>query len=95
MEMRTDDLILCLEGRVVEVFGRQSDYNERIHVEMFAAESKPHGDGGAKVRLGRMRPGDTELFVGAGRIPMKLDASQWAEFQRFFEAVKAARALPA
>jgi hypothetical protein len=90
MEMRTDDLILCLEGRVVEVFGTQSDYNERIHVDLFGAESKPHGDG-AKVRIGHVRPGETELFVGAGRVSMKLDQQQWIDFQAFVEAVKAAR----
>jgi hypothetical protein len=90
MEMRTDDLILCLEGRVVEVFGRRSDYNERIHVDMFGAEAKPHGDG-AKVRVGRVLPGETELFVGAGRVSMTLDAAEWAEFQGFVAAVKAAQ----
>lgn len=94
MEMQTDDLIICLEGRVVEVFGRKSDFNDRIHVDMFGAESQPHGDG-AKVRIGRVLPGKTELFVGAGRIGMKLDAQGWIDFQAFFAAVKAARALPA
>jgi hypothetical protein len=94
MEMLTDELILCLEGRVVEVFGRQSDYNERIHVDMFGAESKPHGDG-AKVRIGRVFPGKAELSLGAGRISMKLDQQGWIDFQAFFAAVKAARALPA
>jgi hypothetical protein len=90
MELFTDELIICLDGRVVEVFGRKSDYNERIHVAMFGAESKPEGDG-AKVRIGRVRPGETELFTGAGRVSMKLDAQQWIDFQAFFAAVKEAR----
>jgi hypothetical protein len=90
MEMRTEDLLLCLNGRVVEVFGTKSDYNRRIHVDLCGAESKPHGDG-AKVRLGHVKPGETELFVGAGGISMKLDAQEWIDFQAFFQAIKAAR----
>jgi hypothetical protein len=94
MELRTDDLIICLEGRVVEIFGTRSDFNERIHVDLFGAESKPHGDGGAKVRMGHVLPGEQELFVGAGRVSATLDASQWARFQELHAAVKAARAAP-
>jgi hypothetical protein len=90
LEIRVDDFIVVLEGRVVEFFHLESDYTERIHVAQFGAEAKPHGDG-AKVRVGKRRPGHEELNVGAGRISMKLDAAEWAEFQRFVAAVKAAQ----
>ena len=93
VELRTDELILCLDGRVVEIFATRSDFTQRIHVDLFGAEVKPDGDG-AKVRIGMIPPGKDELHVGAKRTRLTLDAAGWAEFQRFFAAVKAARALP-
>jgi hypothetical protein len=90
LELRVEDFIVVLEGRVVEFFHLQSDYSERIHVAQFAAEAKPHGDG-AKVRVGKRLPGEEELFLGAGRITMTLDAAEWADFQRLVAAVKQAQ----
>jgi hypothetical protein len=88
MEIKVDDFIVCLDGRVVEIFHTQSSWKDRIHVDLFAAEAKPDGDG-AKVRLGMMLPGKHELFVGAGGTRMKLDAAEWALFQEFVGTVKA------
>jgi hypothetical protein len=90
-EIKVDNFILCLHARVVEVFATDSDYQTRTHVDQFAAEFKPDGDG-AKVKIGMARPGETEIFVGAGGTRLKLDAGEWAQFQEFFAAVKAERA---
>ena len=89
-EMRSEDFIIRLDGRVVELFHLKSDYTERFHVDAFGVETKPHGDGGAKIRIGRMfKPG--ELYVGSGKTGMTLSAPEWTRFQGFFAQVKQAQ----
>jgi hypothetical protein len=90
-EMRVDNLILRLQGRVVEVFATDSDYSHRLHVDTVAFESAPPGrDGEVKVRMGRLENGG--LSRGSTRTKLSMDADQFERFRAFVEAVKAAQA---
>jgi hypothetical protein len=85
-EFAFDNQILVLDGRVLEIFHRDTDESERYHVAFLRINGQPHGDG-FKVRLGRAS-GENDI-VGGRR--WKMTAAQFAEFREFIALAIAAR----
>jgi hypothetical protein len=85
-EFALEDQIMVLDGRVLEIFHRDTEVSERYHVAYLRIIATPNGDG-FKVRLGRAyREND---IMGGRR--WKMTAEQFARFSTFVAEVTAAR----
>ncbi|MFI6159329.1 hypothetical protein ACIA59_05220 [Micromonospora haikouensis] len=85
-EFAFDNQIMVLDGRVLEIFHRDTEESLRYHVAFLRVSGQPHGDG-FKVRLGRASGDDG--IVGGCR--WKMTATQFAEFREFVALAMAAR----
>ena len=83
-EMRIDNLVLRLDGRVFEVLALDSDYCQRFHVDNVQFESAPPKNGEVKARVAAIR--------GANRIGLKMDEAEFPRFRALVDLVKAAQA---
>ena len=75
-EFAFDNQIMVLDGRVLEIFHRDTEESTRYHVAFLRIDGQPHGDG-FKVRLGRAS-GENDI---AGGRRWKMTAGQFAEFR--------------
>jgi hypothetical protein len=88
-EVRIAELILCLDGRAVEVFATNSSFTYRRHVDLFGVMAKdPDRDGKVKIKLGHMVDGN---FLNDGA-QANLSPEEWQRFEAFYDLVKQARA---
>jgi hypothetical protein len=85
-EFAFDNQIMVLDGRVLEIFHRDTEESTRYHVAFLRIDGQPHGDG-FKVRLGRAS-GENDI---AGGRRWKMTAEQFAEFREFIALAIAAR----
>lgn len=85
-EFAFDKEILVLDGRVLEIFHRDSDESQRYHVAFLRIVATPHDDG-FKVRLGRAY-GENDIMGGRR---WKMTAEQFAGFRAFIADAIAAR----
>lgn len=85
-EFAFDNQIMVLDGRVLEIFHRDTEESLRYHVSFLRIDGKPHGDG-FKIRLGRAH-GDNDI-VGGRR--WRMTAEQFAAFREFIAPAIAAR----
>ena len=92
IEMRTEKWLVRLNDRVVEVFGMESTYSLRLHVDSvgFAVKDEPDRHGRMRVVIGKM-DGD-EISLGTERLKLDLDPVDWARFQAFVARVKEVQA---
>ncbi|MFI5959265.1 hypothetical protein [Cryptosporangium sp. NPDC051539] len=81
-----DRQILVLDGRVLEIFHRDTEESLRYHVAFLRIEATPHRDG-FKVRLGRAY-GENDI-MGGRRWTMTAD--EFAAFRVFIADAIAAR----
>ncbi len=89
LQFRTDDITLILDGRVVEFFLTSGSEGERFHVDHFAVDARPDGDG-LKIRFGARLSNDSIVRGGKATVPQ----GQLAEFQAFIAAAMAIRLVP-
>jgi hypothetical protein len=85
-EFAFDNQIMVLDGRVLEIFHRDTEESLRYHVAFLRIEATPYVDG-FKVRLGRAY-GDNDITGGRR---WKMPAPLFAEFQKFIALAIAAR----
>jgi hypothetical protein len=83
-ELRIENLVLRLDGRVFEVLALDSDYCQRFHVDNVQFESAPPRNGQVKARVSAIR--------GANRIGLKMTEAEFPRFSAFVDLVKAAQA---
>jgi hypothetical protein len=85
-EFAFDNQILVLDGRVLEIFHRDTEESVRYHVAFLRIDGRQDG-ADFKVRLGRAS-GESDI-VGGRR--WKMTAAQFAEFREFIALAIAAR----
>jgi hypothetical protein len=85
-EFAFDNQILVLDGRVLEIFHRDTEESTRYHVAFLRIDGQPYGDG-FKVRLGRAS-GENDITGGRR---WKMTAEQFAGFREFIALAIAAR----
>jgi hypothetical protein len=88
-EMRVDNLIFRLQGRVFEVFATDSDYNHRLHVDTVMFQAGEGRNGKTKVRIGRA---DGDDFGGGARTAVSMEPEDFRRFEALVQAVKAMQA---
>jgi hypothetical protein len=85
-EFAFDNQIMVLDGRVLEIFHRDTEESVRYHVAFLRVDGQPNGDG-FKVRLGRASGAND--IVGGRR--WKMTVEQFGEFRAFIALAIAAR----